>query len=73
MVPHISYSMKSGNGALAPEAQTGRGDPTLSSTRDYAAWTKVKFLLPLRKKALNSYASKALLPVQALLKCRLPL
>ena len=68
----MSNVRRNANGALSPEAQRVHGDCAVWATRGYAAWTGVMFLLPPRKKVFNFQASKAPLPLQVLLKCRLP-
>lgn len=69
----MSNSKRNANGGLSQESWGGHGDSTVLATRGYAAWTGVMFFLPLRKEVFNFQASKALQPLQALLKCRLPL
>lgn len=65
---HFPRPWEAANGAPSPELLGGRAVPILSAVREYTAWMKVRFLLPLWKNA-----SKVVLSLQALLKCRLPL
>ena len=53
LVLQISNSMRNADRTLSPEAKGGCVGSALSATREYTAWTKVRLLLPLRKKVLN--------------------